>query len=194
MSASPASITAGASATLNWTTSGATGVTIDQGIGTVAATGSRSVAPSATTTYTLTATNSAGATAAQATVTVTAAPPPPPPPPPPDDTTPPSVTSVTPASGATDVSRSAAVRATFSEAMNASTITTSTFVLRNSSGSVVPATLTYDSATRTATLRPSQSLSSLTRYTATIGTGVKDVAGNAMSAAQSWSFTTRRRR
>ena len=195
MGASPASITAGASATLNWTTSGATTVTIDQGIGTVGASGSRTVTPSATTTYTVTATNSAGSVSAQATVTVTAAPPPPPPPPPPpSDTTPPTVTSVAPGSGATDVSRSATVRATFSEAMDAATITSSTFVLRSSSGSLVAATLTYDSATRTATLRPSQSLASLTRYTATISAGVKDVAGNSMSAAQSWSFTTRRRR
>jgi hypothetical protein len=193
MSASPSSITSGASATLNWATSGATTVTIDQGVGTVTASGSRTIAPSATTTYTLTAMNSAGSTAAQTTVTVTAAPPPPPPA---DDTTPPIVTSVAPVSGATDVSRNTTVRATFSEAMNAATITTSTFVLRNSSGNVIAATVTYDSTTRTATLRPSQSLGPRIRYTATVSggsTGVQDVAGNAMSTARSWSFTTRRR-
>ena len=80
LGASPTSVTAGQASTLSWTTSGATTVSIDQGIGTVAATGSRSVSPSATTTYTVTATNSAGSASAQATVTVTAAPPPPPPP------------------------------------------------------------------------------------------------------------------
>src|SRR5262249_3804755 len=48
------------------------------------------------------------------------------------DTTPPTVTAVTPANGATNVSPSTSVTATFSEAMNASTITTSTFTLRNS--------------------------------------------------------------
>ena len=75
LSAAPATITLGGSSTLSWTTSGATSVSIDQGIGTMAATGAQLVAPTATTTYTLTATNSAGATTSTAVVTVQAAPP-----------------------------------------------------------------------------------------------------------------------
>jgi len=71
-SASPATIDPGGSTTLAWTTSGASSVSIDQGIGTVAATGSRVVVPTVTTTYTLTATNAAGATTSQAVVTVRA--------------------------------------------------------------------------------------------------------------------------
>jgi sugar lactone lactonase YvrE len=67
--ASSATITAGGSVTLSWTTTGATSLSIDSGVGTV--TGSSvSVSPSATTTYTLTAKNAAG-TAVSATVTVT---------------------------------------------------------------------------------------------------------------------------
>ena len=58
--ASPASITAGESSTLNWGVTGATSVSIDQGIGNVALTGSRAVMPGTTTVYTLTATNAAG--------------------------------------------------------------------------------------------------------------------------------------
>ncbi len=74
-SADPTSITAGASSTLNWSVINATGVTIDPGIGAVAASGTRTVAPAATTEYTLTATGSNGAKAtAKATVTVTPAP------------------------------------------------------------------------------------------------------------------------
>ena len=46
-----------AGTTLSWTTANATTVTIDQGIGAVAASGSTTVTPAATTTYTLTASN-----------------------------------------------------------------------------------------------------------------------------------------
>jgi hypothetical protein len=58
--ASPPSIAAGESATLSWNVSGASTVSIDQGIGNVALSGSRVVMPGTTTVYTLTATNAAG--------------------------------------------------------------------------------------------------------------------------------------
>lgn len=61
--ASPSSISAGESSTLSWNVSGATTVSIDQGIGNVALTGRRAVMPSVTTVYTLTATNVAGMSA-----------------------------------------------------------------------------------------------------------------------------------
>ena len=57
---------------MSWNTTNATTVSINQGIGAVAASGTQSVSPAATTTYTLTATNSAGSVTATATVTVTA--------------------------------------------------------------------------------------------------------------------------
>jgi hypothetical protein len=58
--AEPSSISAGQSANLSWNVSNATTISIDQGIGNVALTGTRAVAPAVTTTYTLTAYNSAG--------------------------------------------------------------------------------------------------------------------------------------
>lgn len=58
--ASPGSITLGASSTLSWSVSGATTVSINQGVGGVTPSGSILVSPGATTTYTLTATNAAG--------------------------------------------------------------------------------------------------------------------------------------
>lgn len=71
--ASPASITAGASSTLSWTTTGASSLSITPGTFTSnSASGSTNVSPTATTTYTLTATNSAGSTTATAKVAVTA--------------------------------------------------------------------------------------------------------------------------
>jgi hypothetical protein len=111
------------------------------------------------------------------------------------ETTPPTVTAVTPGSGATGVATGTNVTATFSEAIDPATINTNTFELRNPSNTLVAATITYDAATRTATLDPTPSLSGSTTYTATIKGGatdprVKDVAGNALAANFTWSFTT----
>ena len=58
--AEPASIAAGGSATLAWTTANAAGVFISPGIGTVPVNGTISVSPAVATTYTVTATNAAG--------------------------------------------------------------------------------------------------------------------------------------
>jgi hypothetical protein len=67
----PASIAPGGSATLRWVVTGATSLSIDQGIGLVTGTNSAVVTPAQTTTYTLTAQNSAGASVtSQAQVTV----------------------------------------------------------------------------------------------------------------------------
>ena len=179
LSASPTSITSGAASTLTWSSTNATTVSINQGIGTVAASGTRSVSPTATTTYTVTATNATGSVTDPATVTVTA----------PSDTTPPTLTGMTPMAGVTGVALAATVRATFNEVMNAATLTTSTMVLRNAANALVPATVSYDAAFRTGVLTPSSPLSGSTTYTATIA-GMQDVAGNALAAPYVSSFTT----
>ncbi len=86
-SAEPSSIQRGQSSTLRWQVNGdANNISINQGIGTVQATGNTRVSPTDPTTYTLTATGPGGTTTATATVSVTAPPPPPPPPPPPAPT------------------------------------------------------------------------------------------------------------
>ena len=71
--ASPAIISPGGSATLNWSVSGATALSIAPAIGTVTGT-SISVTPSATSAYTLTATNAAGSVSSTVTVIVSTAP------------------------------------------------------------------------------------------------------------------------
>ena len=106
------------------------------------------------------------------------------------DTTPPTVASVTPADGATHVATSTEVTATFSEAMSDVTIGEATFTLIPQGGSPVAATVTYDAGTMTATLHPTAALAEGTAYTATIGTGVADQAGNHPATAYPWSFTT----
>ena len=71
LSASPASIVEGNCSTLTWSSSNATGATIDHGIGKVDPNGSREVCPKVTTPYTLNATGEGGSKTAVTTVTVT---------------------------------------------------------------------------------------------------------------------------
>jgi hypothetical protein len=107
------------------------------------------------------------------------------------DNTPPTVTSVLPLNGATGVSTGTGIIATFSEAINASTVTTSTFQLRNSANTLITASVSASG--NQITLTPSAALSGSTVYTATItggASGVKDLAGNALANNYSWSFTT----
>ncbi|MGV8899429.1 MAG: polysaccharide deacetylase family protein [Burkholderiaceae bacterium] len=75
LSASPTSVQAGSAATLTFTSTNATGGTINNGVGAVGTSGTKSVSPTVTTTYTGTF-NGAGTTTATcaATVTVTATP------------------------------------------------------------------------------------------------------------------------
>ncbi len=76
LSASPSTIERGQGATLSWTSSNATNVSIDGGIGNVETSGSRTVTPSASSTYKATATGPGGTTVSEARVTVTEPPPP----------------------------------------------------------------------------------------------------------------------
>ncbi|WKZ21454.1 MAG: Ig-like domain-containing protein [Candidatus Brocadiaceae baterium WH-1] len=103
------------------------------------------------------------------------------------DTTPPEVISTNPVSGATGVGVNSVITATFSEAMDAGSITTSTFLV-NDGISNIGGTVTYSDTT--ATFAPSAPLTHSTTYTATITTGVRDLAGNAMMADYTWGFTT----
>jgi len=112
------------------------------------------------------------------------------------DTTAPTVTAVTPAAGSTGVARGTNVTATFTEAMNAATINGSTVFVRSPSGATVAATVSYNASNLTVTLNPNANLPALTTFTATIKGGatdprVKDVAGNALAADRTWTFTTR---
>ncbi len=70
LAASPASIMAGSSAVLSWTSTNAASAAIDNGIGDVLINGSLSVTPAATTTYMITVTNTVLTAAATAKVTV----------------------------------------------------------------------------------------------------------------------------
>jgi hypothetical protein len=79
--------------------------------------------------------------------------------------------------------------------MDPASITTSSFELRDSANALVPATVTYDATSSTATLDPSGGLNYGATYTATVrggttGSRVRDIAGNYLAANRTWSFTT----
>jgi hypothetical protein len=104
------------------------------------------------------------------------------------DTMPPAVIARSPAAGATGVSVASNAIAAFDEAVTG--VTASTFTLTPQGGTTaVAAAVTYDAATRTATLDPSADLTTDTMYTARLGSGISDLAGNSL-APLSWSFTT----
>jgi peptidoglycan-associated lipoprotein len=75
----PRNIERGQSATLRWSVSSASDISIDQGVGTVPSTGDRQVSPGSSTTYTLSVRGPGGADSRSVTATVTSGPPPPPP-------------------------------------------------------------------------------------------------------------------
>ena len=103
------------------------------------------------------------------------------------DSTAPTVISTAPASGATAVALNQKIAATFSKVMDSSTITTTTFTLKQGT-TAVAGTLSYAGAT--ATFTPTANLAASTLYTATITTGAADLAGNALASNFVWTFTT----
>ncbi|HET7499166.1 MAG TPA: Ig-like domain-containing protein, partial [Candidatus Eisenbacteria bacterium] len=106
---------------------------------------------------------------------------------PPVDHTPPSVTSTDPANNATGVDRGTTVRASFSESIDEATATSQTFRLEQN-GSAVGGAVSASGSTILFT--PSSALQGDRTYTATITTGIHDLAGNAMAQEYTWTFRT----
>ena len=103
---------------------------------------------------------------------------------PPPDTTPPTITARTPASGASGVTTSTTATATFSEPVQSDTI----IMTLTGPGGSVSGNVGYDSTSRKATFNPSAALAASTTYTVNVS-GAKDLADNTMTAV-SWNFTT----
>ncbi len=100
----------------------------------------------------------------------------------------PTVISTDPANLATGVPLNKVITATFSEPMNASTITNSSFLVKL--GSVtVPGTVTY--AGVIASFTPTSLLLSDSTYTCTITTLAKNLAGTPIASNYVWTFSTK---
>lgn len=76
---------------------------------------------------------------------------------------------------------------TFSEPMDGTSLTPSTFTLAAGAVSVGGSVSTQGAI---ATFRPSAALLPNTRYTATVASGVKTLVGGVLATSHSWSFTT----
>ena len=101
------------------------------------------------------------------------------------DTIAPTVISVSPVELATNVPVTTSVSAMFSEAMDPLTMNSANVSVAGVNGLV-----SYDAASKTVTYKPTTALAENTTYTATVSTGVKDIAGNAMASNKVWTFTT----
>jgi len=100
---------------------------------------------------------------------------------------PPTVIATTPVNAAASVPIGQVLTATFSMAMNAATISGSTFTLTGPGGAVA-GVATYSGVT--AAFTSAAALAYGTLYTATITTGATNLAGTPLAASYVWTFTT----
>jgi hypothetical protein len=112
------------------------------------------------------------------------------------------VIGVNPSNNETNVSVNTEVVVTFSQYMDASTITSSNVVLKEVNGDIVISSVKYDSTSMTATLIPNyssqlgmaeQSLNPGKEYEITVvggTTGVKTITGDYMGVSRTYQFTT----
>jgi hypothetical protein len=107
------------------------------------------------------------------------------------DTTAPTVNSTTPTNGATNIAVGSDITVTFSEAMDPTTINTTTINLKvTSSSAPVTGVVTLDATSKIATFNPTGNLLANTNYTLTVTTGAKDLAGNPLPGTVIVTFTT----
>ena len=105
-----------------------------------------------------------------------------------EDRAPPTVTARSPLANATNVSLSPTVTAQFSEAVTG--VSTTSMALSNVANLVnLPATVTYDPATRKASLHPSAALLMGGTYRVALSGRITDVAGNPLRWTV-WTFST----
>ncbi|MDJ0339903.1 peroxidase family protein [Cryobacterium sp. PH31-O1] len=103
----------------------------------------------------------------------------------------PTITTRTPAAGATAVRRNANVTATFSEDITGVSATT-VRITRVSTGAVVTSAAAFNATTNVLTINPSVTLTSNVQYRVTItggNTSVRDLIGNPL-VTSTWTFTT----
>ncbi|MEO8247563.1 MAG: S8 family serine peptidase [Chloroflexota bacterium] len=94
-----------------------------------------------------------------------------------------------PAPGADGVDADGPITVQFSEPVTG--VGTSTMAVRDSAGTVVPASVRYDAATRVATLLPTTTLPGFDTLRVDVSASVRDLGGNAYPGT-SWTFRTRR--
>jgi hypothetical protein len=105
----------------------------------------------------------------------------------PPDTTPPTIASVSPADGATDVGLIERVKITFSEPMDVGSISGAAIIIEEQP---VRGYFDYDAAARTAYVIPETLYTPEAPYRITIEEGFQDLAGNDLAAPDTFHFET----
>ncbi|MGM0613134.1 MAG: ice-binding family protein [Bacteroidota bacterium] len=99
----------------------------------------------------------------------------------------PTITSTNPQSNEANVARNNSVVVTFSEAMESSTINTSSFTVKQGTVNI---TGTVEYSGKEATFIPSVPFNAVDDYTATITTSAQNLNGKSLANNYGWSFTT----
>ncbi len=104
---------------------------------------------------------------------------------------PPHVISRTPADGQTDIPVNQAITITFDQDLDPATVTAGNFSVLKATGFPLPATVTYDLGTKTATLTPTARLTAGSTYYVTLSTGVHLATKQSVSQSDIvWHFDT----
>jgi len=102
------------------------------------------------------------------------------------DTNAPTVTAVSPLSGAVGVARDSVIKGTFSSALFSPSIVANSLTLSPSA----TGTVALDASSKIVTLTPASNLKILTTYSATLSEGISNLTGDLMGTDYNWSFTT----
>jgi methionine-rich copper-binding protein CopC len=100
-----------------------------------------------------------------------------------------SISSTSPANGATNVSLAPTIEIAFNEPLDPATVGPASFTLANGS-SALPATVAYNSTANLVTLTLAGVLRPQTTYTVTVMAQVRNLAQSPLNAAYKFSFTT----
>jgi hypothetical protein len=104
------------------------------------------------------------------------------------DTGLPQVNATTPVTGASGVALNSRISATFTKAMDASSISSASFTVAAPGNVAVAGSVAFSGTT--AIFTPTTNLAANTLYTATLTSAVKDLSGNPLAVAYTWTFTT----
>lgn len=106
------------------------------------------------------------------------------------DTTPPTVRAINPVDGSEGVTRTGAITAEFDEDIFGESVDEDSFsITRTADSNSHSGTVDFDANSNTASFSPNTPLSMLETYSATLGTDITDLSGNALAEEYTWSFT-----
>ncbi len=106
---------------------------------------------------------------------------------------PPAVASTAPTTGATNAYIGTSITATMNQNLDPDSVSSATVKLTDSTNADVPATVSYNDATKSIKIDPTSALSTHATYSVSLrgGTGgIENLDGTVMSANHQWSFTT----